>query len=71
LQTLPFNSYIFKGSKDAVVSEKNFGRLQTEMNQEKLKVFELDDYAHLDYVWGVEAHLDIYSPILEILEQEK
>ena len=44
---------------DAVISEKDYEKLVKLMKPEKLTTIELHDYAHLDYVWGVDAHKDI------------
>lgn len=41
LDSLPFNTHIFKGTKDAVISEKNFSLLKTKMNAERTKVYDL------------------------------
>ena len=32
LESLPFNTHIFKGSKDAVISDKNWSKLKNLMN---------------------------------------
>lgn len=68
LRDLSFNSYIFKGEKDAVISEKDYQKIVDLMNPEKFKTYQVPDYAHLDYVWGVEAHKDVYIPIVNILK---
>ena len=36
-----------------------------------MKVYDLEDYAHLDYVWGVDADQHIYNPIVDILKEEE
>ena len=47
------------------------GKLVSRIPSDRLKVLELEDYAHLDYVWGVDAHKDIYHPIVDILDEEE
>lgn len=49
---------------DAVISDKDYKKLEAFMNKDKLETMELHDYAHLDYVWGKDAHEDIYGKIL-------
>lgn len=39
----------------------------SKFNPNRVKVFDLYDYAHLDYIWGKNAHKDIYNPIVKIL----
>jgi hypothetical protein len=63
LKSFNFNSYIFRGLKDAVVSEKDYNKIVQFMNKDKFQTIELHDYAHLDYVWGEQAHEDIYTKI--------
>jgi hypothetical protein len=47
LENLPFKSYLFKGTKDAVMSHQCFEKLASLFNPEKIKTYELDDYHHL------------------------
>lgn len=61
--------HIFRGLGDAVISEKDFQKLMDLMNKDNLKVYELEEYSHLDYIWGKNAHEHIYSQIVQILEK--
>ena len=70
LEDINFNVYLFKGEKDAVITSQTMRKLVDRIPYEKLKVMELEDYAHLDYVWGTNAHRDIYEPIVMILKEE-
>jgi hypothetical protein len=53
-----------------VISEKDYNKIVNLMNKDKFQTFVLQDYAHLDYVWGEHACEDIYSKITSILERE-
>ena len=53
MRGLNFNTYIFKGEKDAVISDKDFQKIVDLMPPGKFQYFTVADYAHLDYVWGV------------------
>lgn len=53
-----------------MICDKNLSQLSRLFNPEKYKVYDLEDYAHLDYVWGVDASEHIYYPIQDILAQE-
>jgi hypothetical protein len=66
---LPFKTHIFRGSRDAVISDKDFELLVGYFNQENLEVHSISDYAHLDYAWGMSAKEDIYDKIVEILKE--
>ena len=42
----------------------------SKFDQKKVSVYDLHDYAHLDYIWGKNAHSDIYYPIVSILNSK-
>lgn len=69
LRTLPFNTYIFKGQKDAVMNDKDFRTLVSQFHEDRIFTYELPDYNHLDYVWSETAHHDLYGHISEIVEK--
>jgi hypothetical protein len=71
LDKLPFNTYLFKGLKDAVMSDRDFLELIQRFDQGKIFTYDLPDYNHLDYVWSETAHKDLYEHILEISEAAK
>ncbi len=39
------------------------------MPKENLSVEHIDDYAHLDYVWGTDANTTLYPKIIKIIEK--
>lgn len=63
LLVLPFNTYLFKGNKDAVMSDKDFTNLVGEFNCQKIFTYDVADYNHLDYVWSETAYKDLYEHI--------
>ena len=60
LKQFCFNKYIFRGAKDAVISDKDFSLLVSKL--EPLSTFSvtIEDYAHLDYLWGTCASGILY-----------
>lgn len=69
LKELPFNTYLFRGLKDAVMNDIDFKRLVDKFGEERISTYEIPDYNHLDYVWSESAHHDIYGLISEIVEK--
>lgn len=64
---MQFEFYLFKGTSDSMISDRDFQYLTDKINPEKLTVYVLEDYAHLDYVWCENAYEDIYLRILNLL----
>jgi pimeloyl-ACP methyl ester carboxylesterase len=69
LKSLKFPIYMFVGTKDAIVSSKDFEDLVKVLPKDGVKHEYVDDYGHLDYVWGNNAHFTIYPKIIEFLNQ--
>ena len=44
---------------------------QHEINVDLRKVLSLQDYEHLDMLWGVNAHLEVFPAIREMIEETK
>lgn len=84
LKNLNIPKYLFRGSRDSVVNEKDFNKLLKLLPQESTYsyviniyflffyvIFKIvDDYSHLDYVWGFNGYEKLYKDIVEILEKE-
>jgi hypothetical protein len=69
LQELPFDSFLFRGLSDTVMSDGDFTNLIGKFHPQRVFTHELLDYNHLDYVWSESAHLDLYGRILQIVEE--
>lgn len=69
LKELPFNTYLFRGMKDAVMNEVDFNLLIDKFGEDRVHTYQIPDYNHLDYVWSESAHHDIYGLISEIVEK--
>jgi hypothetical protein len=50
-----------------VIRDGDWDYLVSKLNLEKLTVYNLEDYAHLDYVWCEDAYEDIYVKILRVV----
>lgn len=69
LKSLEFPMYLFAGTKDSIVSAKDFETLIARLPKDKVQHEYIDDYGHLDYVWANNAHLILYPKIIEFLKQ--
>jgi hypothetical protein len=61
LKQYSFNKYIFRGTKDAVISDKDFNLLMSKLDPNSTAHYNIPDYAHLDYIWGMCAKEIIYD----------
>ena len=71
IRDFPFKTHIFRGEKDAVISDKDFEFLTGHFDRNNLEIHTIKDYAHLDYAWSISAKEDIYDKIVDILKNEK
>jgi hypothetical protein len=71
LKEMGFDFHLFRGDADCVISEGDWEYLVGKVSGERVNVYVLDDYAHLDYVWGEDAYEDIYLKILNVIEVSK
>lgn len=68
LKDQQFELHLFRGTSDKVITDKDFQYLTSKLNPLKHKVYTLEDYAHLDYIWGQDANEEIYEKVLKILK---
>lgn len=52
LKNMPFNCHLFRGTSDRVISEENFSYLRQKLHDQRHQVYEIEDFAHLDYIWS-------------------
>jgi hypothetical protein len=64
-----FNKYLFRGSKDAVISELDFDLLLSKLEPNSTFNYLLEDYAHLDYIWGTCAPEVLYQQVTSIIAE--
>ena len=69
LEHLPFNSYLFRGTKDAVSGQGSFKKMVNKFDEKKVRTYELDDYHHLEYLWSSTACHDVYADIVHIADE--
>lgn len=55
--TIP--TYLFVGSKDILV-DRNNNKFFDLFNENTTKITVINDYGHLDYCWGTDAHKLLY-----------
>lgn len=61
---------IFYGEDDEIGDPADVGHLLTELPAPYLNhVEEITGYTHLDFVWGMDAHVRLYPKVLETLEK--
>jgi hypothetical protein len=68
LRVHKFPKHLFRGAKDSVVSEKDFKNLVDTLDPDTTFDHHLPDYAHLDYIWGVNSDVILYNKIADIVE---
>jgi len=57
--------YLYLGTSDVVCHENDLHRLVKLLPEQNTKFELIDDYNHLDYVWGMDAHQKFYPKVLE------
>lgn len=67
--TIP--KYLFIGSKDYLANVDDYERLLDLLPKESTFSYSIEDYAHLDYIWGVDANEKIYQNIIKIMEEHE
>lgn len=69
LKKFKFPKYLFRGTKDSVVSERDFQMLVDSLDRDTTFDHHLPEYAHLDYVWGVNSDVILYHKLGDILTE--
>ena len=69
LKKLPFKCYLFRGTSDILIKDEDFKLLTDSLHPEKTEVHNIEDYAHLDYLWCENGPKDFYHLIEDILER--
>lgn len=59
--------HLYIGGRDYLANLNDFQYLLEKLPQNSTFNKVIDDYAHLDYVWGTDAYEYIYKDILDIL----
>ncbi|CAK87989.1 unnamed protein product (macronuclear) [Paramecium tetraurelia] len=68
---LKIPKYFYIGSKDVIADEKDLQKTIPLFDPSTLQIKIINDYAHLDYVWAIDAHKRLYPNILENIEQNQ
>lgn len=62
---------LFDGDKDLFITSKDMDSLLSEVPKENwIKHTTMHNYAHMDFVWGKDAHVRLYPDIINILSSE-
>ena len=69
LSELPFETHIFRGLRDSVMSDGDFKGMMRRFKAGRGKSYELPLYNHLDYLWGKNAHKDVHEHVLRIVNE--
>lgn len=65
--TSPPTAVIY-GSRDALADPQDVAYLLDNLRPQTLVYQqEINDYAHLDFVWGLNAYIDVYPTVLTLL----
>ena len=57
------------GTKDVITDEEDFNKMIKLFDQHSLKVIKIDDYAHLDYIWSVDAFEKLYPKLVKDISE--
>ena len=68
MKQIPYKSHLFRGTKDALISDKDFDYMIDHFNPVNITVHTINDYAHLDYAWSETAQTDIYNTIIDLIK---
>ena len=55
------------GKRDFYANKVDFARLEKLLPPERLEKRFINDFGHLDYLWGVRAKEEVYDVVLEFL----
>uniref|UniRef100_A0A0N4WER1 Lipase 3 n=1 Tax=Haemonchus placei TaxID=6290 RepID=A0A0N4WER1_HAEPC len=63
--------YVYSGDEDWLADPNDVsGYLMPRISHTVVQNTELHDYNHLDFIWGLRAAADIYTPIINIIKQD-
>uniref|UniRef100_A0A7I4YUB0 Lipase n=1 Tax=Haemonchus contortus TaxID=6289 RepID=A0A7I4YUB0_HAECO len=63
--------YVYSGDEDWLADPNDVsGYLMPRISHTVVQNTELHDYNHLDFIWGLRAAADIYTPIISIIKQD-
>jgi len=58
---------LFTGTQDYLADPKDFSRLKGELPQNLIvDTLNVDEYSHIDFIWGVDASTKIYQEVLKL-----
>jgi lysosomal acid lipase/cholesteryl ester hydrolase len=60
-------TFLFHGTNDALVAPEDLARLRRELPAE-VRFFEVDEFAHVDFVWGKDPAERVFAKLLRLLE---
>ncbi|KAJ1367610.1 hypothetical protein KIN20_028552 [Parelaphostrongylus tenuis] len=64
--------YMFSGDEDWLADHKDiYGYLIPRIFHTLVKNTVLPSYTHLDFIWGLRAANDVYTPIIEIIKEDE
>ena len=70
LKDLTIDIFVTKTDGDPYCLKEDLELMTQTFTKAKLHVREVNNYNHLDYLWGKNAHIDIYHNILKFLNNE-
>ncbi|VDL76542.1 unnamed protein product [Nippostrongylus brasiliensis] len=63
--------YVYSGDSDWLADPEDIsGYLMPRISHTVEKNQELNDYNHLDFIWGLRAAADIYTPVIDIIKSD-
>ncbi|CAD8125346.1 unnamed protein product [Paramecium sonneborni] len=71
LKNFTIPKYLYLGTRDVITDTDDLGKMLNKLDQTHIKVEFIDDYAHLDYVWAIDAHIKLYPSILRNIKDNQ
>ncbi len=68
LKNMTIDTFITTTSGDPYCLKEDFNLMKNTFTKAKLYIQDVGNYNHLDYLWGKNAHIDIYIHILNFLQ---
>eukprot|EP00727_Mastigamoeba_balamuthi_P010336 m51a1_g5925 putative lysosomal acid lipase cholesteryl ester hydrolase-like (383) ;mRNA; f:68861-70297 len=69
LSSVPMPIALYAGSRDVLATPKNVEALTRMLPRDKYTLWVDPDYEHMDFVWGMDAHVKVYPQLVEHLRR--
>lgn len=61
---------LYTGGRDKLADPTDVTKIKEQMNPSKIvHEFNIDEYEHMDFIWGLDAHQKLYPDVVELLQK--